>query len=280
MAIPILHFWQKYFVNPDEGLGSTYERFIINRALFKIVKHFAINTVLEAPSFGFTGMSGINSLGLAQKGIQVSLLDHDENRIVKIKELWNQYNLPIDIHYSKDYSSLEFDNKVFDMSWNFSALWFVDDLELFLTELDMINKNVILIMVPNQTGLGYMQQKYFGQDDLNKYLKEENINIYTIKKILIDKHWKLLHHELIDCPLWPDIGMSKEDFVHKLGLHNIIKFKNKDHEINEPKTILDYYLGKKPTMPHDFTKYEFFEKYAPLWFKKIWAHHQFMLFIR
>ncbi|MBT4332585.1 MAG: hypothetical protein HOD64_04840, partial [Candidatus Cloacimonetes bacterium] len=89
MAIPILKNWKRYFTNTDEGLGSSYERIILNNKLNQICKHFDISTVLEAPSFGFTGLSGINSVNLAKDGKQLTLLDNDESRITLIKKIWD-----------------------------------------------------------------------------------------------------------------------------------------------------------------------------------------------
>lgn len=279
MAIPILKFWEKYYSNPDEGLGSTYERFIINNVLYKVIKHFKISTVLEAPSFGFTGMSGINSMGLALNKCDITLLDHDQTRIDYIKKTWDQFNLPLDILFTEDYSKLNFADKSFDMSWNFSALWFVKDLKAFLTELDRVSKKVILLMVPNQTGIGYLQQKHTGHDDLKKYLNEDCIKVKNIKKEMSNLGWKPINHQYIDCPLWPDIGMSKEDFLKKFNLDFILP-KNKAEQTKPALTILDFYSGKIPSMEKEMKKYEFFEKHAPDSFKKIWSHHQYLLFIK
>jgi hypothetical protein len=280
MAIPILHFWENYYENPDEGLGSTYERFIINRILFKTVKHFKIKSVLETPSFGFTGLSGINSMYIAKQDCNITIMHHNQKRLDYIQRTWKDLELPFTGIYTEDYSSLPFEEKTFDMSWNFSALWFVNDLSVFLKELDRVSKKVILLMVPNQTGIGYLQQKYFGQDDLKKYLNEDYIKVHHIKSEMKKLKWKLLSHELLDCPLWPDIGMSKEDFLKKLKLSFLLPKKPSAHIKKEPVSILDYYSGKRPDMPKDFEKFEFFEKNAPHTFKKIWAHHQYLLFVR
>jgi len=51
MAIPILKNWKNYFDDENEGLGSSYERVVLNRKLQTICKHFAVKNVLEIPSF-------------------------------------------------------------------------------------------------------------------------------------------------------------------------------------------------------------------------------------
>jgi hypothetical protein len=57
---PIDNNWKQYFEDFDEGLGTTYERFILHRYFEKIQSTCSIESVLEVPSFGMTGISGIN----------------------------------------------------------------------------------------------------------------------------------------------------------------------------------------------------------------------------
>ena len=275
MAIPILKFWQKYFNDSDEGLGSTYERFIINEVLFKAVFHYRIKSVLETPSFGFTGLSGINSMGLALSGIDVTITDSDKTRLNLIKQTWENFNVKALFDNVNNYNKLPYDNKSFDMSWNFSALWFVPDLHLFLNELSRVTKKIILIIVPNRSGLGYLHQKYTGHDDLKKILNEENIKPKNFIPILESNGWKLMHDALIDCPLWPDIGMSKEELLN-LYFSPFIKTIKKN---KNPITILDYYSDKDKNIKDKVMKFDYFERYAPEIFKRIWAHHHYYLFL-
>lgn len=77
MAIPIIKNWRGYFTDENEGLGSSYERVIINSLLERFTEDYGIESVLEAPLFGFTGLSGINSMNLARAGKSVSLTDNN-----------------------------------------------------------------------------------------------------------------------------------------------------------------------------------------------------------
>ncbi len=285
MAIPILHFWEKYFDNHDEGLGSTYERFIINDILQKVVENFRIKSVLEVPAFGFTGLSGINSMQLALDGLKVDIVDNYQERLKMINRIWEQvYSetvnkvIDTDFIFVNDFEHLPFHDKSYDMSWNFSALWFVNDIELFLSELSRITKKLILIMVPNRTGLGYLHQKYTGKDDLKKFLNEDFIKSSRFIPLLERNGWQLLHDNYLDCPLWPDIGMSKEDFFSKL--FPCVSFKKKKHKSKDIVSILDYYTNKLPDLKDKLYRYRFFEDYAPNCFKKIWAHHHYYLFTK
>ncbi len=94
MAIPIINNWESYFHHPDEGMGSSYERVILNDILLEIVKRYQIDSVLESPAFGFTGLSGINLMELARQGIRISLEDHDASRLELIRDLGARHSFP------------------------------------------------------------------------------------------------------------------------------------------------------------------------------------------
>ena len=274
MAIPILKNWKRYFTDTDEGLGSSYERIVLNNKLESICKHFNISKVLEVPSFGFTGLSGINSMGLAKDGKKITLVDNDEERIKLVEKTWKEMELPLKIEYSEEFNSLPFADDSFDLSWNFSALWFVDDLSGFLKELTRVTSQVILLCVPNRSGMGYISQKILGFKELKKHLKEENILPKNIKREMKNNDWMLIDSKYIDCPPWPDIGMPKEKFLKIFRLSWLIN--KKEHK---PLTIMDYYSGKDPNFPEKMLSHFWFEKKAPKLLKTFWAHHRYFLFI-
>lgn len=273
MAIPIIKNWELYFDNPDEGLGSSYERVVINIFLQKLVKHFNIKSALEVPSFGFTGISGINSMDLAKNGVSVTLLDNNAKRVELIKDVWQKCGYKADILFTDSFETIDFKENSFDLSWNFSAMWFVRDLELFLKELTRVTRKVIAIFVPNIYGLGYRFQKSKGSQELNSVIKEENIFSDNIKTIIGKFGWKFWREDFIDCPPWPDIGMPKEKFLNMLGI------KIKPAENKQPLTILDYYCGDRDDFYKEMLKYSFVENNFPDFFKKIWSHHKWMIFL-
>jgi len=274
MAIPILHTWPRYFDDPDEGLGSSYERIIINDLLAKICRSFPISTVLEAPAFGFTGLSGINSLALAQAGKSVTLLDHDASRTEKIADLWRSLSLDLDAQTVASYDVLPFEDNQFDLSWNFSALWFTGDVEKFLAQLTRITRRVILLCVPNRSGLGYVSQAIMGRAELKSALNEEHIKAQTFIPIMEKQGWKCIKWDFIDCPPWPDIGMPKEKFLSLFGLQWLLPTRKPT-----PISIMDYYRGEDPEFPDAMRTRAWLERMAPSLFKRFWAHHRYYLFI-
>lgn len=279
MAIPILSKWQEYFVEePNEGLGSSYERIVLNKKLDEIITAYNCKSLLEVPSFGFTGLSGINSMGVALNGINVTIIDNDQKRLKLIKSVWDKCQIKAKILYHPNFQKLDFPDDSFDMSWNFSALWFVENLENFLNELTRVTKKIIFLCVPNRSGFGYLSQKYISGSDLRKYLHEDYIIPKNIIPIMKKFNWRLTDKNYIDCPPWPDIGMDKRDFLKIFHLDFLLNLKKAKTE--EKLCILSYYCNRDPNFADKMMNHFLVEKIAPKFIKFFWAHHRYLLFVK
>ncbi|MDD2229158.1 MAG: methyltransferase domain-containing protein [Candidatus Cloacimonetes bacterium] len=275
MAIPIINDWEKYFEHPHEGLGSSYERIILNGMLLKYVQEYEISSILETPSFGFTGLSGINTMALALKGCEISMEDHDPKRIDMIANLWQSLNLPLKTKYNQDYTLLDYPDNSFDMGFNFSALWFTKDIASFLNELGRVCTKLIIICVPNRQGIGYRMQIKDYKPELYPDLHPKHIDPSSIAYLMGKNRWKLIDKQYIDCPPWPDIGMNKELFFKRITGSKVIPPEIPNEHVV---SILPYYQGTDPSFASNMLRYSLLERYAPNCFKQFWAHHQYLAF--
>lgn len=267
--------WKQYFENHHEGLGTTYERFILHRYFELIKDKYSIKSVLEAPSFGMTGVSGINSIWWAYKGIDLTILDNNEERVDLIKNVWNETSFSSKvIFHPNDSVKLPFRDDSFDMTWNFAALIFLENPEQFLKEISRVTEKVIFICIPNRSNIFNIMRRIF-----RKKIDHENannINIAKIKKILLDNKWMVVENGFMDIPPWPDIAMKKEDLLQRIGMKRLAEKLKNDEE--NYLCILDYFNGEKKEMDMEILKYSYLEN-SPLFFKKFWAHHQYLIFV-
>ncbi len=276
MALPILHDWDSYFDNHHEGLGSSYERIILNKLLLNLKRRYKFTSVLEAPCFGFTGISGLNSIVLSRSGCRVTLLDNDPRRVERIRQIHQDLNADIEVQSISSYHQLPFTDRAFDFSWNFSALWFVDDLTAFLAELNRVTAKAILLCVPNRQGIGYKWQKAHSDIPAGLVFNEQNIDLELLKSEMNKLNWVLIREDYIDCPPWPDIGMSKEKFLG--GYLSRVKVNKFNDKPSKQVSIMDFYRGKDSKFAKRMLKYSILENHAPTCFKKLWSHHFWMLF--
>ena len=266
--------WRRYFLNRNEGLGTTYERFILHRYFERIKRRYAVESVLEAPSFGMTGISGINSLWWALKGARVTLVDTDEHRIALSKSVWKELSLKGDFVRDRSmYAALSFKDDSFDMAWNFAALWAVSHLEPFLTELTRVSRKAIFICIPNRLNIFNTIKPAFERK--HTVLYGPDVHPAKIEEIMRKLKWPIQEQGLFDVPPWPDIAMSKEDLLSRMGLKGLSGRLGARGENSI--CIMDYFKGTEHEMEKRVLKYAFLEN-APLFFKRLWAHHQYIIF--
>jgi len=266
--------WRRYFEEPDEGVGTTYERFVLHRYFGRLEEAFRVRSVLEAPSFGMTGISGINSMWWAHRGIRVTVTDEDRDRIAMIKKVWQSVPLEADFLFNANgYSSLPFSEGEFDLSWSFAALWSVNDPVRHLMELTRVTRKVVFICVPNEANVCSMFRPRRTVED---GLSRDRIGSKKIPEMMVKLGWKVYEQGHLDVPPWPDIAMKKEDLLRKLGLKGLARRLERNE--NTSICILDYFKGSKKTMDKDFLKLGFLED-APRIFKKFWAHHRYFIFV-
>ena len=274
--LSILHTWPEYFDTLDEGLGTTYERFILHRYFEEIKERYSVKSLIEVPSFGMTGISGINSLWWAKNGVVPVVIDTDSRRIQMAEKVWHNLHLDVQFRLVDQYRQLPFEDQIFDMGWNFAGLWFVPDLGDFFNELDRLVKKVLFICVPNQNGLGYKLRELFGKAEISGFFPQ-NCNPDTFLPLLSRLGWRLMKKGYLDIPPWPDIAMKKEELFKKIGLGFLTKHKAQATGQVQRTCIVDYFSGKKPELEKEILKYDFLEK-APFPIKQLWGHHRFFIF--
>jgi len=269
-TITITNCWEDYFRKHDEGLGTTYERFILHNYFSRLKDRYDIHSVLEAPSFGMTGVSGINSLWWASQGAKVTIVDQSSPRLESIARVWREADLAAEFIYQPPTSAeLPFADGSFDIAWNFAALWHVKDGEKYLSELSRVAKKALFLCVPNKQNVCWVLRPHNSEEyELN------HINTDWILSCLTPRGWRLTETGFFDVPPWPDIAMKKENMLKMVGLGRLAKSAESNNSAGL--CILDYFNGRSPAMGKDILKYGFFEN-SPNWLKKRWAHHRFLV---
>jgi len=275
--LSIISSWPDYFKNHDEGLGTTYERFILHNYFEEIKNLNNIKSVLEVPSFGMTGLSGINSLWWAKQGIKPVVIDTNEERISQTQKVWDEIPLPVEFNYLPGVSELPYEDNKFDLTWNFASLWFVKDMQKFINEISRVTQKVIFICVPNRNGIGYLLRKLFSSSEIEGFYPE-NINHKSFAPLLKTLGWNMQKSGYLDIPPWPDIAMKKEDLFKKISFGLYSAEENNDEKQDEM-CIVNYFNGSDIEMEKNILKYSFLEK-SPFPIKQLWGHHRYFIFTR
>ena len=276
LAIPAER-WRKNLTDYNEGLGLVYERFVLNDYLDRIVNQHGIHTVLEAPIYGMAGVSGINSVRLAQRGCAVTLVDENAERLRNIERIWGELSLRATFVQHSDFARLPFPDQSFDLTWEWAGLWYLPNAEALLKELVRVSRKLVFVAMPNRVQVGYLMRKYLLERDFVDYVDESWADINRIKKVIADSGVSIFEEGVLDVPPWPDTVMPAAEVLKRLG----IKSKKLDSQFTGSGwnwSTMDYYLGHRPELKAQIDKYTFIE-HAPIpWqIKAIWAHHRYAL---
>lgn len=275
-AFRLTENWKDFFRTRDEGLGTTYERFVLHAHFRRIKGRYGVDRVLEAPVFGMTGISGINSLWWAGHGAEVTLADHSRERLTLVKKIWHE--LSLDVHLvcvSSPCQSLPFEDAAFDMSWNFAALGPPVHVKALLPELARVTRKAVFICVPNRSNL--LGPFFNLLIERRPDFKTSPLSPRFIRELMRKANWSLEESGFLDVPPWPDIGMPKENLFNKIGLRTYVRALQKGVARKNRLCSLDYYTGKDRAMKRRIKRYAFLEN-GPAWLKRLWAHHHWQIF--
>ncbi len=269
--------WKRYLTDYNEGLGLVYERFVLNDFLLALKDEYRIETVLEAPLFGMAGVSGINSVALAQAGADVTLVDDHGGRLAAVQRIWGELNLPARFVHHADWGRLPFPDGAFDLAWNWAALWYLDDPAALLEELARVSRKLVFVAMPNRVQVGYLLRKYLLEREFVNYVDEQWADIKRVRRVLEGAGVRIIRQGVLDVPPWPDTVMPAAEVLKRLGIKSQKmedRFSGDAWEWN----TMAYYLGQQPDLYDRVMRYAWLDRARLPWrLKAVWAHHRYLL---
>jgi len=198
----------------DTGLGTTYERVAVARLLSRIASERDIATVLEGPTDGITGISGLNSVPLAQRGADVELVLGAPDEVDLARRAWEALGLSerLTLRESSD-GTLGAGGRTFDLVWNFNSLPQVGDPDGLLDEMCDASARYVMVFVSNTKNYGFpvhrLHHKAAGEEWVHGNISVMNAG--EIAKKLGERGFHVVDKLLVDTPWWPDIDSPIEE---------------------------------------------------------------------
>jgi SAM-dependent methyltransferase len=269
--------WRKYLTDWNEGLGVVYERFVLNDYLDRLVDHYQVNTVLEAPLYGMAGVSGINSVRLAQRGCDITLVDNNRERLAGVQKIWSRLDLPARFLLHYDFCHLPFADNYFDLVWEWAGLWYLPDAAALLGELARVSRHLVFVAMPNNIQVGYLMRKYVIDRDFFPTVDERWVKMGRIKRTLQAAGVNFVDEGVLDVPPWPDTVMPAAEVLKRLGIRSKKldqRFTGEDWQWS----TMAYYLNEQPDLRDQVMKYAWLDHAPVPWqLKTVWAHHRYVL---
>jgi SAM-dependent methyltransferase len=263
----------------DEGIGTVYERRLIDAYLLSLMERFNVRSVLETPADGVTGVPGINSLEFARHGAQVMLANPVPAMLEKASEVWERQGLRQFADFRQaEVDALPFGNNEFDLVWNFCMFERFDPPDTVVAEMARVSASYVLIMNQNYRNWGTAVHKlYHNLADLewdHGYLPlmSQEAVVECMQRVGL----KVVEAGCIDTPPWMDtwdmpLRGALKGWLSKLGLRWEWR--------SRPATVEDAPTTRNGTNGHSraLRLFEWVEHNLPDWFARSQTHHYYVL---
>lgn len=269
--------WRNYFSDPDEGLGTVYERFALHDVLQKAIDRTGARSVLHAPLFGMMGIPGIDAIFLAREGIRVGLVDFVPERLDAVVGIWKEQGLEPETHLVPSADPTTWPEKLdasYDLVFSFAALWWFERPWDALAAQARWADKALLTCVPNlnvfMRARGLMWQK-----GLFDRINAEALDRRSLLAAADDLGLRPVDTGLFDIPPFPDTCVP----IAKVLRTVMGKKPDQPSEGAWTWSILPYLRGEQPDLEARVRRLDTLERRMPAAVQPAWAHHRYTLFL-
>ncbi len=192
----------------DTGLGTTYERYALNKLLSRLAQELDIRTVLEGPFDGMTGIAGLNSLVLARRGAKVCVVLPDQDMANQAERAWEATGCRSRGTFVVSAEpTLRFPTNSFDLVWSFNVISRLENFDDVLDEMLRVSRRYVLLFVPNRQNYGFWLHRlhHWVSGEAWDHGPVELLSPRPWQRILSERGLRVYKPMWVDVPWWPDI---------------------------------------------------------------------------
>lgn len=256
----------------DEGIGTVYERMVIDNYFRKLQADRGINTILESPTDGVTGVPGINSLEFARNGGRIWLTNPSQKMLDSAKRVWEQQQMVDQVQFTRcEVDDTPFDDGTFDLVWNYCIFERFRDPAPLVREMKRVSREYVLIMTQNANNFGtFFHKVYHNLADLNwDHGASRQMTFGAIRRAILNQGLEIEEEGSIDIPPWMDTwdmpirGVLK-DLLAIFGKEWDWRIENSEEPVNgKTSWVMDFLCSIEASLPE--------------WFRRFQAHHLYVL---
>ena len=278
--------WRGYVADPDEGLGTVYERFALRDVLKASVDRTASRSVLHAPLFGMMGFPGLDAVFLAQAGVRVGLLDFLPERLDAVVAQWREFGLEPETHLVEGPDPATWPDELgtdYDLVFSFAALWWFDDPWAVVAAQKRWADKGVLTCVPNKN-VFIRVREYGWHKGLFERLNLDALDRGALVAAGQRMGLEAVDTGLFDIPPFPDTSVPLAKVVRAM-----LGKKQEEGPAaagpGEPPegawswSIIPYLKGDQPDLEDRVAKLAAWERFLPKPMAPGLAHHRYTLFI-
>ncbi|HAD81934.1 MAG: hypothetical protein A2509_06485 [Candidatus Edwardsbacteria bacterium RIFOXYD12_FULL_50_11] len=253
----------------DEGLGTKYERMMVDGLLCRLASQYGIKSALESPADGITGIPGANSLALAD-GLSrpMDLTNPSRLLLTEARATWRGRGLGHKVRLSQcGVAALPFPDRSRQLCWSFCMLEKMKDPVLYLKELSRVSSNIVLMVTINNNNMGNAWHRWY---HAIRKAPWDHGNIAMTQKAGIIKAFteaglQVLEAGAVDVPP----SMDTQDMPLKDDIDRVVRLFGKrwewglNNKVENKSGLLDCFCWLEANLPS--------------WFKNLNAHHIYVV---
>lgn len=269
--------WRGYLDDPDEGLGTVYERFALDDVLTEVLARTGSTSILHAPLFGMMGWPGVDTVMAARRGVRVGLLDFDAERLDAVVAKWRSLGLEPETHLVDGPDPATWPQSLsaeYDLAFSFAALWWFQDVDGFLGAHARWGRRGVLCCVPNRNVFLRMRASLWHRD-LFEDLNPEALDRSRLEAVATRHGLHTTATGLFDIPPFPDTSVPLAKLVRSFTGRSA---KADPDEQAWAWSILPYLSGEDPSMADRIARLARWERFLPGPVAPALAHHRYLLF--
>jgi hypothetical protein len=264
-------------------MGTTYERWALDRWLRRYLAENPVSSDLEGPQDGMTGINGLNSLTFGRGGAEVTLMLPHAGRAAFAHEVWARHapQARVELLVAGDeetpVSKLPFESGRFDLVWNFNVMTRAADAPALLAEMARVSRRWVLVFVPSRLNYAFWLHRLHHRvaGEPWDHGRVAWMHPRPWQRMMAGLGLQVVETVWLDCPWWPDIvdfGQLIADFVPPLkGLARRARPENRLRWAAED---LPYYTPEAyPEVHRQMERLAFFENSRFTLLKQRFAHH-------
>ncbi len=270
-------------IEKDTGLGTTYERVALARLVEELADELSVESVLEGPADGITGIRGLNSVPFAQAGADVEVVLSDADEVALARKAWRTLRLAdrVTFRHSRDFR-LERAGARFDLVWNFNALPQAPDPEGLIGDMCEASRRYVLVFVSNTLNYGFPVHRlhHRAAGEAWSHGNIEMMNVRRIGRMLEENGCRVVRRLLVDVPWWPDIDSPIEEVAATFlpFLRGLASGSKRLERYTWSADALPYFEGpRREELMKNLERHFFIERRTRSPLRILFAHHRGVL---
>lgn len=272
--------WRRYLDDPDEGLGTVYERFRLAEAIDRAVELVGARSILHAPAFGMTGIAGLDCVFQARAGLPVGIADVTADRLAAIETTWKELGLPVSttlLPWPDTTGWADALPQGYDLVVSFAALWWCADPFAVLAAQARVARRGVFVSVPNRTVAMAVRQRLWHRG-MFAHLRLEALDPAQLRAHAARVGLEVLEEGFLDLPPFPDTAVPLRQVLTAARAR--VASRRPGEKPNSGVwrwSILPYLRGEQPDLPGRMDRLAVLERRAAPAVAERLAHHRYLV---